>query len=59
MNIHDHPIVEQLLRDAAPRAATPLPARERIVEIAVGLRCSSSRSPALAIATGAPRRRLR
>jgi hypothetical protein len=36
VNVHDHPIVEQLLRDAAPRAAAPLPARERRVELAVG-----------------------
>ncbi len=37
VTVHDHPIVEQLVRDAAPRAAAPLPARERVVESAVGL----------------------
>jgi hypothetical protein len=51
--IHDHPIVEQLLRDAAPRAVTPLPARERNVEVVVGALLIASVA-ALAVATGAP-----
>ena len=37
MNVEDHPIVEQLMRDAAPRAVARLPARERFVEALVGL----------------------
>ena len=53
MNVHDHPIVEQLVRDAAPRAAAPLPARERVVEAAVGLALVLAVA-GLAIATGAP-----
>ena len=53
MNVHDHPIVEQLVRDAAPRAAAPLPARERVVEAAFGLALVLAVA-GLAIATGAP-----
>ena len=53
VNVHDHPIVEQLVRDAAPRAAAPLPARERVVEAAVGLALVLAVA-GLAIATGAP-----
>jgi hypothetical protein len=53
VNVHDHPIVEQLLRDAAPRAAAPLPARERRVELAVGALLLAAVA-GLAVATGAP-----
>ena len=53
MNVHDHPIVELLVRDAAPRAAAPLPARERVVEAAFGLALVLAVA-GLAIATGAP-----
>jgi hypothetical protein len=53
VSVHDHPIVEQLLRDAAPRAAAPLPARERAVEAAVAVALLGAIA-ALAAATGAP-----
>jgi hypothetical protein len=53
VNVHDHPIVEQLVRDAAPRAAAPLPPRERLVEGAVGAGLLIAVG-ALAWATGAP-----
>jgi HD domain len=53
VTVHDHPIVERLVRDAAPRAAAPLPARERVVEAAVGLALVLAVA-GLAIATGAP-----
>ncbi len=53
MNVEDHPIVEQLMRDAAPRAAARLPARERVVEASVGLALVLAIA-GLAIATGAP-----
>jgi hypothetical protein len=53
VTVHDHPIVEQLLRDAAPRAASPLPARERVGESAVGVGLLVA-TAILAIATGAP-----
>jgi HD-GYP domain-containing protein (c-di-GMP phosphodiesterase class II) len=51
--VHDHPIVEQLLRDAAPRAAAPLPARERVVETAGGAALLLAVA-GLAAATGFP-----
>jgi HD-GYP domain-containing protein (c-di-GMP phosphodiesterase class II) len=53
VNVHDHPIVEQLLRDAAPRAAAPLSARERISESAVGAGLLIAVA-VLALATGVP-----
>ena len=53
MNVEDHPIVEQLMRDAAPRAAARLPARERVVEASVGLALVLAVA-GLAVATGAP-----
>jgi HD-GYP domain-containing protein (c-di-GMP phosphodiesterase class II) len=53
VNVHDHPIVEQLVRDAAPRAVAPLPARERKVELAVGGLLVAAVA-GLAVATGAP-----
>jgi HD-GYP domain-containing protein (c-di-GMP phosphodiesterase class II) len=53
MNVHDHPIVEQLLRDAAPRAVAPLPAREFRSE-AAGAAVLLVVVLALAVLTGAP-----
>jgi HD domain len=53
LNVHDHPIVEQLVRDAVPRAAAPLPARERLVEAAVAALLLGAVA-GLAVATGAP-----
>ena len=53
MNLHTHPIVEQLLRDVAPRAAAPLRPRERISESAVGAGLLVAVG-VLAAATGVP-----
>src|SRR5690554_6905527 len=50
VHVQDHPIIQQLLRDAAPRAASPLPARERAVELAVGAALAAA-VVALAVAT--------
>jgi hypothetical protein len=53
VSVHDHPIVEQLLRDVAPRAAAPLPARERLTEGLAGVALLAVVA-AIAVATGAP-----
>jgi HD-GYP domain-containing protein (c-di-GMP phosphodiesterase class II) len=53
VNVHDHPIVEQLLRDAAPRAVAPLSRRETLTEGLVGVVLVAA-IIALAVLTGAP-----
>jgi len=53
VSVHDHPIVEELLRDAAPRAASPLSTRELLSESVIGLALLAAVA-VLAVLTGAP-----